>query len=565
MDQYGTSATEEQQAQFFYRLRDGFRAACARTGEIVRDFRVAGTSVRLRFAGDALVPYITPGLAFPVDRAPAGSGCEVLVWDSRTTCVPLPAPPVPWEDFTARGNIWRFDSPRYRSAYHWGEGSVNVMDREAREAVYWVPSPEGLPSWVIASPLRSILHWWLEQNNRQLVHAAAVGHRNRGVLLPGRGGSGKSSTSLACLMAGMDFIADDYLALSLDPEPRAYRLYTTAKLDEKSLALYPKLTSGCRVVLQPGFEKAVLFFESAFRDQLKESLPIELVLKPRIAGVPETTLGPIEVHEIEQALASETLAHLPHAGAGTVEFLDRVAREIPRAAIHLGTDRASIAAKICEAVQTQAVEFSSAKRDPRPMISVLVHFRRNDAAELRNLAANLQVQNYPRTELVVTADPAAEALSHEIGALPETVRFFAFDETTGSAAASNRAIRESFAELLVLLEPGDRLAPGALDLLVRTSEEQSTAAWIRSSAAGLRGWLIRKSAFRECGLFTTNPLLQGHEHQEWLRRADRQSLTGAEVDRITLEQVAGSACSSSPAVDLGILKTELDRRRRNLL
>jgi serine kinase of HPr protein (carbohydrate metabolism regulator) len=30
--------------------------------------------------------------------------------------------------------------------------------------------------------------------------------------------AGKSSTSLACLAAGLELISDDYLALALDPE-----------------------------------------------------------------------------------------------------------------------------------------------------------------------------------------------------------------------------------------------------------------------------------------------------------------------------------------------------------
>lgn len=197
-------ATEQQQATFFAQLSEGFQTASARTGTIVRDFRVAGTSVRLHFAGEGLIPAIIPGLAYPMPGPGTrgnepGPGCDICLWDSESTGVPPPPPPRSREDFTARGNIWGFDSARYRSAYHWGDGSVNVLDRQTRQAVYWVPSHRDPPAWVVASPLRSILHWWMELNGRQLVHAAAVGHDGRAVLIPGRGGSGKSSTSLACL------------------------------------------------------------------------------------------------------------------------------------------------------------------------------------------------------------------------------------------------------------------------------------------------------------------------------------------------------------------------------
>jgi len=86
-------ATEQEQAQFFARLQEGFLAASARTGEIVRDFRLAGTSIRLRFAGKALVTVIVPGLANAVSEIETGPACEIRLWDSESTGVRLPPPP----------------------------------------------------------------------------------------------------------------------------------------------------------------------------------------------------------------------------------------------------------------------------------------------------------------------------------------------------------------------------------------------------------------------------------------------------------------------------------------
>jgi len=570
-------ATEQEQAQFFDQLCQGFQAASARAGEITRDFRVAGTRVRLRFAGEALISTIVPGLASPVVGAENERGCEIWLWDSETTGVGVPRSPRPWIDFTGSGNIWGFDSSRYRSAYQWGEGSVNVMDRETRQAVFWVRSARQLPPWVLASPLRSILHWWMELNGRQLVHAAAVGYDGRGVLMPGRGGSGKSSTSLACLLGGLDFISDDYLALALDPEPRAYRLYSTAKLAPENLTLYPEITDRCRVVCQPGFDKAVLFLEDGFRQQLRDSLPVKLVLKPWISGVPETTLGPVEPREIERALASETLIHLPHAGAQTLEFLERVSHEVPRAAIHLGTNRSRIASAVqgalCAGITAEAPD--SRSRERRPFVSVIVHLCEEDREALRRLAAGIEEQGYPRTELIVAAAGPACDMADEVANLPGNVRFLRFREPAVNAMVWNCAIRESFAELLVWLEPGDRLEPGALDALVRACQLDSASAWVQGrvvsselgaeSLSPLRGAIIRKSAFRECGLFHAGPFLQGSEHRDWLKRAVDRGLTGGQIADITL-RVTGTPRTPPlrlpSRVALGQVKAHLDRRRR---
>ena len=576
----GVQATEHEQARFFSQLRDGFELASARTGEIVRHFRLGGTSVRLRFAGDGLIPTMVPGLAYPVDSPPPGPQCEICLWDSETTGIRLPPPPRPWTNFTGRGNIWGFDSSRYRSAYQWGEGSVNLMDRETRQAVFWVPSNKHLPAWVLASPLRSILHWWMELNGRQLVHAAAVGYGGRGVLIPGRGGSGKSSTSVACLLGGLDFISDDYLALALDPEPRVFRLYSTVKLDHRSLERYPEITRRCRTVYQQGFDKAVLFIEDGYSEQLKESLPLKLVLKPHITGVPETTLGPVESREIERALATETLVHLPHAGVHTVEFLDRVAHEIPRALLHLGTDQASIPAVIQSALKTRTFanepRHRIAKR--RPFVSVIVHFCDENHDELHMLADKIEEQGYPSTELIVVTSGPACVLANDVAKLSDNVRFLTFKDPVVNADAWNRGIRDSFAELVVIIEPGDRFPPGAIDSLVSACELDSDVAWVRGKATSsgpedqtvspLRGALIRKGAFRECGLFQPDLFLQGREHLDWLRRATEKRLTGRQLESVTLHAAVTSPIEPRrlhPKVALSIVRNLLDQRRQKTL
>jgi hypothetical protein len=571
------AATEEEQALFFEQLHQGFQTASARTGETVRDFRVAGTSVRLRFAGDALIPTITPGLAHPVAQIDSQPHCEVCLWDSESSGVRVPASPRPWVDFTGRGNIWGFDSSRYRSAYLWGESSINIMDREKALAVFWVRSAQHLPPWVLAAPLRSILHWWMEMNNRQLVHAAAVGYGGRGVLLPGRGGSGKSSTSLTCLQNGFDFVSDDYLALALDPKPRAYRLYSTAKIAPESLGLYPELTSRCRVVHQPGFDKVVLFLEDGFSEQLKESLPLQLVVKPRVSGQRDTTLGPAPPLEIERELASETLIHLPHAGSQTVEFLDRIAHELPCASVELGTDRAQIAIAIQNALAAPLARplRRHRVRKQQAFVSVIVHFREEQRQELRDLALAVERQGYTRTELLVLASGPARAMMDEGERLAGHVRMLDSEQPSVNGQAWNRAIRESFAELLILIEPSDRFAPGGITALVRASEMDSRAAWFHGRVVSgvengrllgpLRGALIRKSAFRECGLFPMNFHLQGREHIDWLARAQETGLVGKQIEATTLFP-AGDIDAAPPllAPDLGLLRAQIAQGRKKV-
>lgn len=563
-------ASEVEQARFFNQFEEGFALARARVGETVRDFRVAGTSIRLRFAGDALVPIIVPGLSGPISGIEPGAYCEICLWDSESTGIRGVPAPRPWVDFTGKGNIWGFESARYRSAYQWSESSVSVMDREARRAAFWVRSAKQLPPWVLAAPLRSILHWWMELNGRQLVHAAAVGHGGHALLLPGRGGSGKSSTSLACLVRGLDFVSDDYLAVALDPQPRVHRLYSTAKLAPERLGLYPEITARCRTVHEPGFDKVVVFLEDGFRDQLKQSLPLKLLLKPRISGLNDTTLGPAEPLDIERALASETLLHLPHSGAHTVEFLDRLSHEIPCASIQLGTDNDRLVAAIQNALSAPISAGLPKERPPklRPFVSIVVHFREETPGEMRNLADAIDAQAYPRKELLVAVSGAAYKMKDDVTELAGQVRVLPFDQPVGNGQAWNRGIRESFAELVIFIEPGDRFPDGALAALVNASDADPNAAWYRGkierwgerSLSPLRGALIRRSAFRECGLFPLNFHFQGREQVDWLERANEKGLTGRRIESPTLT-VTQDAPPLIVKPDLRLLRAQLARSR----
>ena len=82
--------------------------------------------------------------------------------------------------------------------------------------------------------MRTLFHWLMELYGRQLIHAAAVGTDIGGALIVGKGGVGKSTTSLASLAAGLRFVGDDYVIVGFDPHPTAWSLYCTAKVSPRT-------------------------------------------------------------------------------------------------------------------------------------------------------------------------------------------------------------------------------------------------------------------------------------------------------------------------------------------
>ena len=262
-----------------------------------------------------------------------------------------------------------------------------------------------------------------------------------------------------------------------------------------------------------------------------------------------------------------------------MEFLDRIAHEVPRASIHLGTDPARIVTAIQGAFEARTSSDVPRSRagERRPFVSVIAHLREENREELRMLATSIEAQGYPRTEFIVMADPAACGMADDVASLPGSVRFFPYQDPVVNAEAWNRGIRESFAELLILLEPGDRFPPGALDALVGACEQESGAAWVRGRVLSsgpdeqplnpLRGTLIRKSAFRECGLFPTEPFRQTRAHRDWFKQVEQKRLIGHQIETVTLHACAttNQFCPLPHKVDLGFLRTQLERRRQKTL
>jgi len=560
---FGQASSEAEQAEFFDRVREGFLSASSRTGEVLRDYCVAGIPVRLRFAGDALMAPLLPALANPQPAAAVAPKYEICLWDSESTGVSMTPCPRSHKDFTACGNIWGFDSPRYRSAYQWSENSLSAMDRETGSAVFWLPRPDRLPTWTLAAPLRTLLHWIMELNGRQLVHAAAIGAGDNGALLVGRSGAGKSSTALACLEHGLDFLSDDYLAVALDPEPVAYRLFNTAKVDPGALHLYPGTAQSSRVVMAPDCEKAVFFLDPA---RLRNCLPIRQTLKPRVAGAPDTSFGPAAAREIEHALAGEMLTHLPHAGAHTLDFLERMSLQLPASTVHAGTDRARLASAIRSALGHAPAHRVNALPAAPPAISMVVYCRDDDRAALRALAESIAAQDYRRAELMAIAEGEAVRMEDEVARLPGNVRFSRCDRPANKPAAWNRGVRETLGELLLFIEMEDRLGCGALAAFAAASQHDPDSSVFRAEVQfhspeeslrrPLAGALIRRDAFRKHGLFDARLASAGSTEREWLAR------TAANINACPAILFRAGPAPAAPRVDLAAIKQQLDRQRQ---
>ena len=341
------NALNSKPGQFFAEALARFEAATAGAGMWERRFRVGDRIVRLRFAGRALEERLTPALEHLATCEEAGPDLTVCLFDTATTGVALRAA---WDAsaYTPRGEIAGFNTKRFRTAFQQGADVLLMLDRERREALYWVSDAGQVPYWERSFPLRTVFHWWFEDLPFQPVHAAAVGLAEGGVLIAGPGGCGKSTTALACLESKLLYAGDDYVLVRHAPSPHVYCLYGTAKLEADNLERIPGMRRFLDNPDRLDREKALVFLRSWLPGKLTSGFPIRALVTPRVTGRRDTVLHRAKAAEAVRALAPTTLYHLPGAERQAFAKIGALVRQLPSYVLEVGTDLSQIPARILE-------------------------------------------------------------------------------------------------------------------------------------------------------------------------------------------------------------------------
>lgn len=324
--------------------------ATRRAGAVDRHVRIAGRVVRLRFAGPALVPVLTRAFAHLACEPVDPPALTIHLADGAAASLP----DTPWGAIDRTASAWDEDDgalthvrdERVEGLLRLDGGSLAMLDHRSRSAVYWTASPDRVPRYERAAPLRAILDWWGGDHGWRVVHAGAVGTAAGGVLLVGKAGSGKSTATLACLGTGLASAGDDGVAVSLDAEPIVHSLYCSAKLEPHHLRrTLPHLTDALDDSEAAHLGKR-MFFLDARDGALATAFPLKAVLVPRIADQVVTTSHPVSSAAGLLALAPSTLFQLPGARRERLHHMAEVLRRVPVHVLDLGRDLSTVAPAI---------------------------------------------------------------------------------------------------------------------------------------------------------------------------------------------------------------------------
>jgi hypothetical protein len=327
---------------YFAETAKCFSRAVSFAGKFTHTLCVGPLPLSLEFAGPALEPYIIPAFGH-LAATNTTPDLRVFLWDAKSTGIEMPPPPWKWGAFI-RNEVYIGD--RFKIVYNGDSGSLIMYDADARQAIFWIRDAANVPHYMTGAPLLPVMNWWMESNGCQLAHAGAVGTPDGGVLLVGRGGSGKSTTALACLIDGLEFAADDYCVLAATHPARIHSLYCSAKLAADSRDRLPALADA---IYKPGAapsEKTLFLINRIFPERISAGFPLRSILLPRIDATNATTLKPLRPASVLRALAPSTIFQLPGAGGTALQTLASIIRRVPCFEIAVGLDLTRIPAAI---------------------------------------------------------------------------------------------------------------------------------------------------------------------------------------------------------------------------
>ncbi len=363
-----TTAVGSAEARTFDALERGFRRARSRPGIEVRrlSFALGGRSATLEVAGDALFDRITPALAHLAREEPAGQapGFTAALWDADATGI-REVPPAPGADPTVRAEV--SVSPDGRWVVQRRSHAVVGHDRARGAIVGWFRDVERLPLYDRGRPLHPQILLANQDRGAPPLHAALVARRGRGALLVGEGGSGKTTASLACFLAGFDFLGDDYISLLRDHRGGyvGHGVYSSTHVDPVHLERFPALHARAVFPSWEGEDKAVVFLSDvAGREagcgRLERESPIDGLVLPTVRTGP-TRVVSATPGEAGLRLVQGAIALAPHAGAGGMAALLELAASVPAFRLDLGQDIAEIPraiAAVLEGIPMQQVSRS---------------------------------------------------------------------------------------------------------------------------------------------------------------------------------------------------------------
>ncbi|MFC1550425.1 serine kinase [Candidatus Neomarinimicrobiota bacterium] len=310
-------------------------------------YAIADYKIQFNFANKAVIPFQIPAFSHLQTDKFDDPDLTIHFFDSASTGVQMPPPPWTGYDYLTRGEIRGFNTDQINTSFHRGSGVLSVLNKISNQAVWWIKDVQDLPSWESGSPLLFLLFWWMSINDRQFLHAGAVGNTTKGILLAGAGGSGKSTTALTCLNSDLKYVSDDYCLINSQGRQFIHSIYSSAKIHKKDFNKLPHITKTLENSARHPDEKPLFFLNPTFKNIVR-GFPLKYIFVPHITNQPDTSIVQTSPMHALKALAPSTIFQLSRAGKPSFDKISKIVKQIPCYQLNLGNELSQISEVISE-------------------------------------------------------------------------------------------------------------------------------------------------------------------------------------------------------------------------
>lgn len=337
----------------FSAMRETYgRALRARPDEVsTTRFVLAGAPVSMRIVGSRLAALIGASFRHLFSHSDVGIFPRLTIdlWDERAAGIGCPrAAREAGEMEEARqeedaGTAVGAAEDRYVG--HLRPGIRLWMDRHTAHVVGCVTSSDELAIHDRGKPLYFPLLLWHADQGVPVIHAALVSTRGGGALFVGKGGMGKTTAALACLLGGLGFLGDDYIGLEQAGACRfiGHSLYDSVWLTADGEARFPALVPYAEPTERSSsMARRLLHVFDAAPDRLGRSAPIRAVVATTLSTEPSSSLQPASQAAALLALAPSSMLRLPVSGTAFFERMSRLVEHVQTYELAVGLNATTL-------------------------------------------------------------------------------------------------------------------------------------------------------------------------------------------------------------------------------
>lgn len=251
------------------------RATRAKGPRCVIWIRVQGYTAKLVFHGIEPDGVMRANLRFLAIEPQADADETVYVWKDDLDAL-MAQSMIPEE----RRFIHYHQSDDYHVLFPGEVRRMAVRDNNGHRTFVCFERGVQFPEAYINKPFVNELQWWL-WDRFLLLHGAAVGAGGAGALIAAPSGKGKSTLALACLLEGMEFVAEDYVLVDRVGPAVGHPILGTGFMTAETLELLPDFKRS--VLYHATLRDKYLVDLAAHGGSFADDLPLRAMIYPVIA------------------------------------------------------------------------------------------------------------------------------------------------------------------------------------------------------------------------------------------------------------------------------------------